>query len=59
MQKPFLFRVPGYHGMFDFEEIKGMDLPKNRVLGVTECMKPGSSRNVGEMSVAAILSKFG
>ncbi len=59
MQKPFLFRVPGYHGMFDFEEIQGMKLPSGKVIGVTECMKPGKSRNVGSMTVATILSKFG
>jgi len=59
MQNSFLFRVPGQHGMYDFNEIKAMRLPRNKNLTVTEIMKQHHSRDVGKMSVAAILSKFG
>jgi len=45
--------------MYDFNEIKAMRLPKNKNLAVTEIMKQHHSRDVGKMSVAAILSKFG
>lgn len=59
MQKPFLFRIPGYHGMYDFDEIREMHLDKAKCLSVTEVMKQNKSRDIGKMSVAAILSKFG
>ena len=59
MRKSFLFRVPGYHGMYDFEEIRDMGLAKTKSIGVTEIMKPNHSRDVGKMTVAAILTKFG
>jgi len=59
MRTPFLFRIPGQHGMYDFDEIRGMHLPRGKMIEVTECMKPGQSRGVGSMSIATILSKFG
>ncbi len=59
MRKAFLFRIPGQHGMYDFEELREMRLPQNKRIEVTERMKQDQSRSVGSMSVAAILSKFG
>jgi hypothetical protein len=59
MRKSFLFRVPGYHGMYDFGEIKDMELSSTKKLAVTEIMKPNHSRDIGKMTVAAILAKFG
>lgn len=59
MQRSFLFRVPGQHGMYDFDEIRNMNLPRRTNLAVTEVMKQHHSRDIGKMTVAAILSKFG
>lgn len=45
--------------MYDFDEIREMHLDKAKCLSVTEVMKQNKSRDIGKMSVAAILSKFG
>lgn len=59
MRNNFLFRIPGQHGMYDFDEIRTMNVRKNASIGVVEITKQNHSRNVGNMSIAAILSKFG
>jgi len=59
MQRNFLFRVPGQHGMYDFSEIKRMNLSKMKCLEVKEMEKQNCERTVGWMSVEAILAKFG
>lgn len=59
MRTAFLFRVPGHHGMYDFESVASMGLRKTDVLEVTEQIHQNDSRSIGKMSVSAILSKFG
>ena len=59
MRKAFLFRVPGYHGMYDFDEVRQMNIGKTKQIGVVEVMKPNQSRELGKMNIASILSKFG
>lgn len=45
--------------MYDFDEIREMNLSKARCLEVKELEKQHKERTVGWMSVEAILAKFG
>lgn len=45
--------------MYDFDEVRRMNIGETKQIGVVEVMKPNHSRDVGKMNIASILSKFG
>ncbi len=58
-QKPsFLFKRPGQPGIYDFEQVRNLNVNRNTMLEVIEVERQSFSRKVGYMNLASVLAKF-